>query len=160
METTRKVFPDFPELGQEDTYYGKLAHKAEKQSDLHTRAVYKVAQYLTLAKNPSLPWLEKLKYYRHALEKHATPVPPIDDEVWAFYLKLQDWVRRECSQEARGLVATENQFYDERKKQHEARFRIVSDAAKFFRDIVPSDCPDWFTPAIYSELRAIQLHWA
>ena len=26
-------FPEFPELGKEDTYYGKIAHKAEKKGD-------------------------------------------------------------------------------------------------------------------------------
>lgn len=160
METTGRVFPNLPELGREDTYYGKVAHKAEKQGDLYTRAVYKVAQYLTLAQNPSLKWPEKLKYFRHAIEKHAKPTPPIDDEVWAFYQRVQDWVRIECGAEALRLTATENQFFTERKMQHEARFRIVSDAAQFFRDVVPAECPGWFSAEVYDELRAIQLRWA
>ena len=45
-------------------------------------------------------WPKKLKYFQYALEKHAVPRPPIDDDVWAFYQKLQDWVRRECGAEA------------------------------------------------------------
>ncbi len=160
METTRRIFPPLPELGEANTHYGKVAHKAEKQGDLDTRAVYKVAQYLTLARNPTLAWPEKLKYFRHALEKHAKPNPPIDEEVWAFYQTVQNWVRSECGAEALRLTSIENQFFSERLAQHEARFRIVSDAAKFFRDIVPSECPDWFLPEPYAELRAIQLRWA
>ena len=159
-ETTGRVFPPLPELGREDTYYGKVAHKAEKKGDLHTRAAYKVAQYITLGNNPVLPWPDKLKYFRHALEKHAKPQPPIDDEVWAFYQRLQDWVRRECGIEALRLAGIENEALSARSAAHEARFRIVSDAARFFRDLLGSDQPDWFTAGDYEQLRKIQLRWA
>src|SRR5437016_10972875 len=67
METTGQthhVFPMLPDLGEEDTYYGKIAHKAEKKGDIHKRAAYKVAQYITLAKDPPLSWPEKLKYFQ------------------------------------------------------------------------------------------------
>ena len=34
MDTMKRVLPPLPELGQDDTYYGKIAHKAEKSGDL------------------------------------------------------------------------------------------------------------------------------
>src|SRR5256885_8257912 len=63
-DTTVQEFPEFPELGKEDTYYGKLAHKAEKKGEIHKRAAYKVAQYITLAQDPPLSWPDKIQYFR------------------------------------------------------------------------------------------------
>src|SRR5437763_10919594 len=125
-DSTVQEFPQFPELGKEDTYYGKLAHKAEKKGEIHKRAAYKVAQYITLAKDPPLSWPEKLKYFRHALEKHAQPRPPIDDEVWAFYQQLQGWVRQECGAEALRLASAEDDFLAARIERKEPRFKVVS----------------------------------
>ena len=161
MELSPTPLPALPELGREDTYYGKLAHKAEKAGDLHTRAANKVAQYLTLArKKPE--WPEKLKYLQYAIEKHAKPQPPIDDAVWAFYQGLQEWIRQEAGAQALVLAAKEDEFYTERTRQSEARFRIVSDAARFFRVLlgVTGDRPDWFTEGDYQQLRKLQLKWA
>jgi hypothetical protein len=160
MESVGRTFPSIPELGQEDTHYGKIAHKAEKSGDLYTRSVYKIAQYLTLALNPDHPWPEKLKYFRHALEKHAKPVPPIDDDVWNFYQGLEGWVRTICGAEALRLIEREDEFFVERANQHEVRFRIVSDAARFFPQFVPAECPEWFTAEDYEKMRSIQMKWA
>jgi hypothetical protein len=160
MESTERTFPPIPDLGREDTHYGKIAHKAEKQGDLYTRSVYKIAQYLTLGLDTKLAWPEKLKYFRHALEKHAKAVPPIDEDVWAFYQGLEKWVKDVCGAEAIRLCEVESEFLTARAEQNEVRFRIVSDAAGFFPQFVPSECPDWFTPEDYEALRAIQLRWA
>lgn len=158
--TTDRALPSIPELGEENTHYGKLAHKAEKAGDLHARSVYKVAQYITLGKEAA-DWPEKLKYFRHALERHAKPRPPIDGPVFAFYEQLKDWVRREVAAEAFRLVRKEDEFYTERANQREPRFRIVSDAARFFREILGADDrPDWFTEADYRRLKQYQLKWA
>lgn len=154
-----RVFPDLPRLGEENTYYGKLAHKAEKHEDVYSHSAYKVAQYITLGREAE-EWPKKLKYFRYALEKHAVPKPPIDDDVWIFYQKLQDWVRRECGEEALRLAGREDEFLAERARMNEARFKLVSDAAKFFRELVPSECPDWYRPHDYEQLKVIQLHWA
>lgn len=155
----RRAFPDLPTLGEENTHYGKIAHKAEKQRDKYTRAAYKVAQYITLGREAE-DWPKKLKYFQYALEKHAVPRPPIDDDVWAFYQKLQDWVRRECGAEALRLASKEDDFLAERLKTGEPRFKVVSDAAQFFPHLVPPECPDYFRPKDYEQLRLLQLHWA
>jgi hypothetical protein len=152
--------PTLPELGRENTYYGKVAHKAEKKGDVRTHAAYKVAQYITLGKEAN-NWPDKVKYFRHAIEKHAKPRPPIDDAVWAFYQQLQDWVRQEAGVEAMRTVQIEDEFFTARVNQNEARFRIVSDAARFFRDILGAgDKPNWFTDADFEKLRRYQLKWA
>jgi hypothetical protein len=158
--TTDRILPTLPELGQENTYYGKLAHKAEKAGDKHARSAYKVAQYITLGREAPT-WPEKLKYFRHALESHAKPRPPIDDAVFAFYEQLKSWVRQETAVEAMKLVQKEDEFFTERTNQREARFRIVSDAAKFFREILGAgERPDWFTETDYNRIRQYQMKWA
>src|SRR5258708_28119268 len=136
-ETTEAVFPPLPELGEEDTYYGKIAHKAEKKKQPHKRAAYKVAQYLTLAKDPPLSWPEKLEYFRYALQKHAKPRPPIDDDVWAYYQQLQAWVRQECGAEALRVASAQDDFFAEPLNQKGPAFKILTQAAQFFPPLVP-----------------------
>jgi hypothetical protein len=161
MDTIDDKFPQIPELGRENTYYGKVAHKAEKQGDLYTRAAYKVAQYITLAKEAT-NWPEKEKYLRHAIEKHAHPKPPIDDDVWAFYNQLKEWVQREAGIEARKLTAFEDESYTERVGQGEPKFRITSEAAQFFRQLLgqSGEQPEWFNEHDYRFLRLMQQKWA
>jgi hypothetical protein len=153
--------PTLPELGREDTYYGKVAHKAEKKGDLHTRAAYKVAQYLTLAQGAAT-WPDKLKYYRHAIEKHAHPKPPIDENVWAFYEQLKAWIRQEAGAEALRIARLEDHNFIDRTGKNEMRFRIVSDAAKVFRELLGAggERPEWFNEHDYNLLRQFQLKWA
>ena len=160
-DSTVQEFPQFPELGKEDTYYGKLAHKAEKKGEIHKRAAYKVAQYITLAKDPPLSWPEKLQYFRYALEKHAKPKPPIDDAVWDYYERLKAWIRQECGAEALRVASAEDDFYAERlNNKKEPRFKITSEAAQFFPPLVPTECPEWFNPDDWEQLRIIQKQWA
>lgn len=159
QESTSRTFPDFPKLGEENTHYGKLAHKAEKHGDVYGQAANKVAQYITLGREAP-EWPKKLKYFQYALEKHAVPKPPIDDEVWAFFQKLQDWVRRECGAEAIRLASKEDDFLADRQKLGEARFKLTSEAAQFFRQLVPSECPDYYRPQDYKQLRLLQMYWA
>ena len=154
-----RIFPDLPRLGEENTHYGKIAHHAEKNDDPYTASVYKVAQYITLGREAP-DWPHKLKCFRYALKKHAMPKPPIDDDVWIFYQKLQDWIRRECGVEAIALASKQDEFLAERQKMKEPRFKLVSEAAQFFRELVPAECPDWFRPQDYEQLKVMQLHWA
>ena len=154
-----RVFPDIPKLGEENTFYGKIAHKAEKKADVYTQSAYKVAQYITLGREAE-EWPKKLKYFRYALEKHAVPKPPIDDDVWAFYQKLQDWVKRETGAEAIAMASRLDNSLAARVKLNELRFKLTSEAAQFFRVMVPEDCPDWFRPQDYNQLKVMQMHWA
>lgn len=155
------LLPDVPfALGEDNTHYGKLAHKAEKNGDLHTASAFKVAQYITLGREENEDLAKKIKYFKYALEKHAHPKPPIDDEVWAFYLKLQDWIRTECGAEALRLARKEDEFLSDRVKLNELRFRLVSDAAQFYPKLVPADCPDHYKPEDYEQLKRLQYKWA
>jgi hypothetical protein len=158
-EPSRYSFPPLPELGQEDKFYGKLAHRAEKDGDIYGVSANKVAQYITLGRDAEA-WPEKLRYFRHALEKHAQPKPPINDEVWAFYQQLQDWVRRETGKQALRLVEREDEFYMERIAQHELKFRITSDAAQFFRQFHLDEQPDWFNAEDLRKMQLIRSKWA
>jgi hypothetical protein len=154
------VYPEFPALGKNDEYYGRVAHHAEKEKDPYTHAAYKVAQYLTLAK-AAKNWTQKIRCYRHALEKHAVPHGAVDPSSAGFFEKLQDWVRRECGEDALRLASEEDEFYAQRLLAHkEPRFKIVNEAAHFFPPMVPETCPMWFFKEDYEALRLLQLQWA
>jgi hypothetical protein len=152
-------FPELPALGKEDTYYGRIARHAEKEKDPYTQAAYKVAQYLTLAQSAKT-WTQKIRCYRHALEKHAVPQTAVDLSSVRFFEKLQDWVRRECGTDALRLASEEDDFYAQRLAHKEPRFKIVNEAAHFFPPMVPESCPMWFFKDDYEALRLLQLQWA
>jgi hypothetical protein len=157
-QPSRHSFPPLPELGQEDKFYGKVAHRAEKDGDVYGVSANKVAQYITLGREAET-WAEKLRYFKHALEKHGQPKPPIDEQVWAYYRQLQDWVRREAGKEALRLIEREDEFYVERAGQNEPKFRITSDAASFFRQFHLDEQPDWFAPEDLRKMQLIRSKW-
>jgi hypothetical protein len=159
MKTVEVTFPELPPLGHDEKYYGRIAHHAEKERDAYVHAAYKVAQYLTLAKE-AIGWSHKLRCYRHALEKHAVPHGSADAHAMKFYHKLQDWVRKECGATALKIASEEDDFYAERLRQKEPRFKIVNEAAHFFPAMVPDTCPAWYFPEDYEALRLLQMQWA
>jgi hypothetical protein len=159
VKGTEITFPDLPALGKEDTHYGRIARHAEKEKDPYTHAAYKVAQYLTLAR-AAKTWTQKIRCYRHALEKHAVPHTAVDASTARFYEKLQDWIRRECGADALQLASEEDDFYAQRLAHKEPRFKIVNEAAHFFPPMVPETCPMWFFKDDYEALRLLQLQWA
>jgi len=75
-----RTFPPMPEIGRPEAYYAKHVHRADKLNDLHSHEAFKVGQYITLGLNPYLSWPEKLKYFRHALNRHCNPPPYPDDD--------------------------------------------------------------------------------
>jgi hypothetical protein len=159
VKNAETLFGNLPELGKDDTYYGKIAHHAEKERDGRTHAAFKVAQYITLA-HKAKGWTQKIRLYRHAIEKHAVPRSTTEAKEMAFYQKLQNWVRRECGADALRLASEEDDFYAERLRQKEPRFKIVNEAAHFFPPMVPESCPEWFFQEDYETLRLLQLQWA
>ena len=63
------VFPSLPEIGHPEMFYAKLAKHAEHKGDHHLHEAAKVGQYITLALDRSLSWQQKLRYFRHALDR-------------------------------------------------------------------------------------------
>ena len=159
---TARNLPPIPELGEAEKVYGKRAQQAEKAGDVYGASANKVAQYVTLGLDPALDWSGKLRYLEHALKKHAAPKPPIDDEVLAFYQKLQEFVKQQAGSEALKLVYQQDAELQARKEsKKEPIFKLRSDAALFFRQFLPAgDRPDWFTDEDYAELIALRNKWS
>ena len=153
--------PPLPEMGETEKVYGKRAQHAEKSGDVYGASANKVAQYVTLGLDPALDWTGKVRYFEHALKKHAAPKPPIDDQVIAFYQQLQELVKQHAGAEALKYVYQEDAVLQERKEKKEPSFKLRSDAAQFFKQFLPhGDKPDWFNNADYRELIAIRNKWA
>jgi hypothetical protein len=161
MDTEDRVFPPLPEMGQPESYYGRLAKQADKAGDIHARAANKVAQYIASALAPELPWDQKLRYFEHAIKKHAVPPPPLDDQVWNYYQQLQDLVRTHAGQEALRLANAQNDAFTARNDAGEPKYKIRTDAAAFFRQFIHSEeCPVWFHLWDFNALRALRNRWA
>jgi hypothetical protein len=156
-----RAMPPLPELGEVEKVYGKRAQHAEKSGDVHGASANKVAQYVTLALDSSLDWPGKARYFEHALKKHAAPKPPIDDQVIAYYLQLQSFVKQYAGSEALKLVYEQNAELQARKDKKEVIFKLRSEAAQFFKQFLPQgDKPDWFNDEDYRELISIRNKWA
>lgn len=155
-------FPPIPQLGEEEKVYGKRAHSAEKAGDVFGASANKVAQYVTLGLDPALDWPAKLRYLEHALKKHAAPKPPIDEEIFAFYQRLAEFVKQHTGAEALKLVFREDAELEARKQtKKEPIFKLRSDAAAFFRQFLPSgERPDWFTDDDFAQLITLRNKWA
>ena len=155
-------FPPIPELGEEEKVYGKRAHAAEKTGDIYGASVNKVAQYVTLGLDPALDWPNKLRYFEHALNKHAAPKPPIDDEVIAFYQRLAEFVKQQAGLQVLKLVYRHDAELEARRESNnEPIFKLRSEAASFFRQFLPAgDRPDCFTDTDYAELIAVRNKWS
>jgi len=161
MDSAGHVFPPLPEMGQKESFYSRKAKEADAAGDVHARAAYKVAQYITSALPPELPWEQKLRYLEHALNKHAAPPPPLDDEIWNYYNQLKDLVRTYTGQEALRLVNAQHEAFNARLEAGEPRYKIRSDAAPFFRQFISTeDCPAWFHLWDFNALKALRKQWA
>src|SRR4051794_19161230 len=99
-----------PKIGQPEVVYANLCKMADKAGEIHTHESYKVAQYVTLALNPYLEWPDKLKYFRHALQRHCVPPQYPSEEVWQFYHARADLVREHAGTEALRLLSNEDEL--------------------------------------------------
>jgi hypothetical protein len=155
-----RTFPPLPEIGRPESYYAKHVHRADKHNDLHSHEGFKVGQYITLGLNPYLSWPEKLKYFRHALNRHCNPPPYPDDEVWMYYRSLADFVRHYCGEEALRLVSTEDDTYAKRITMGQTREAIEDEAERFFQKFLPGEeCPEWFNHEDYDTMKMIRNQW-
>lgn len=152
--------PSLPEIGHPEAWYARKVHDADHAGDRHAHEAFKVGQYVTLGLDPHLEWEEKLKYFKHALKRHCQPPPLPDDNVWMFYRQLTDLVRQHAGQEALKIASTEDDLYASRIGMGQSREQIEDEAETFFQQLVPSDeCPNWFNPADYDQLKLIRNQW-
>ena len=161
MQSTPRKLPRMPEIGYPESHYARKIRQADLESDHHAHEAYKVAQYITLAMSPRLPWSDKLRYFRHALRRHCNTPPLPTDEVWIFYKDLADLVRRHAGQEALRLALAEDDLYTTRIAMGTPRERIEEEAEQFFGKLLPHQdhCPEHFNDEDWSQLKMIRNQW-
>jgi hypothetical protein len=150
-----------PEIGKPEMYYARGVKEAEKAEDVHSREAFKVGQYVTLALDPSLPWDQKLKYFKHALRRHCQPPPMPDDDVLNYYRQLSDLVKRYCGQEALRLACAEDDLWATRKQLGQDEDKIADEAEAFFTKIMGGheQCPEYFLEEDWAQIRMIRDQW-
>ena len=149
-----------PQIGHSEMYYANLAHRAQKAYDLTARDAYKVGHYVTLGEKKLLPWPEKLRYYRHALDHHCLTPPYANEEMKAFYQNLMDLVRSYCGADALRLISAEDDTYAHRIQMGENADMIYDEAERFFQKFIETDeCPFWFSPGDYDTMKLIRNQW-
>jgi hypothetical protein len=152
--------PDLPEIGKPEAYYSKLIQDGEKKGDINAHEAAKVGQYVTLAMNPNLKWEDKLRYFRHALRRHCRPPGDSDEELVAYYDRLGDLVRRHCGYEALRMVSAEDDLYAARRALGQPAEDLEEEAEQFFAQFFPpGDCPEWFNPEDWNQLKLIRDQW-
>ena len=155
-------FHPLPVIGHPHAWYEKHIKQADQLGDVHARASHKVGLYITDALDPKLSWSDKLRHFKHVLEKHCTAPAGADESLQTFYHKLADLVRRYASQEAIRLVRHQHEKYMNRLRQGGAtREAIADEADTFFPEFIghDHDCPAWFTPPAWEQMRQIEAQW-
>ncbi len=161
MVETATEYPPMPEIGHPESYYARLAKRAERDGNHHLHESAKVGQYATLALDPSLDWEEKLRYFKHALSRHCVPPAFADDSAWKFYRDLADVVRDTCGREAMRICSAEDDLYAARLDMGQDREKIETDAELFFQRLIGnySECPDWFSHEDWEQLKLMRDQW-
>ncbi len=160
MQQVRHI-PEMPKIGMPEAYYARQVHYADKTADPHLREANKVAQYVTLALEPRLPWCKKLKYFDHALRRHCNPPPLPDDEIWLFYQQLGNLIRGHAGEQALRLACEEDDNFARRLSHGEPRNQIISDARHFFYELTTlgHDRPGHFNEEDWIQLKLIREQW-
>lgn len=154
-------FHPLPVIGHPKAWYERHVKAAEQHGDVHARASHKVGIHITEALDPAMPWAEKLRHFCHALTHHCVAPPDADESLKAFYHKLGDIVRRYASQEAVRLVRQQHERYFKRLRNGASRDELADEADGFFPAFVghTHDCPDWYTPEAFNQIRQIESEW-
>jgi hypothetical protein len=155
------VLPCIPPVGRPESFYARQVHIADKANDVHAHEAYKVAQYVTLGLDPSLPWAKKLRYFDHALRRHCQPPPLPADDVWLFYRDLANLVRTHCGEQALFLASAMDDSYAERVRAGETHEAVAADAERFFADLMPfgHEKPAHFNETDWAQLKLIRDQW-
>jgi hypothetical protein len=159
--TAPEVFPRMPEIGHPESYYARLARQAERDADPHQREAAKVGQYLTLALDANLSWQQKLRYYRHALNRHCVPPHLANDLCWTFYREMADLIREHAGREALRLASAEDDLYAARLNMGQDREKIAIEAEGFFANLMGGfgECPEWFSHEDFEQLKLLRDQW-
>jgi hypothetical protein len=157
---TQKQLPPMPTIGLAESHYSRLAKDSQTAGDTHGYEAAKVGQYVSLAMDPRVAWEDKVRYFKHALNRHCVPPRIADDAVWSFYKDLQNLVKDFAGQEALRLSLAEDDVYAGYQQMGEPREKIEEKAELFFNKLIPTDtCPEWFHEEDYKQLKMIRDQW-
>ena len=150
-----------PVIGYPEAYYAKHIHQADQAGDKIGHEAYKVGQYITCGLEPNRKWVEKLKYFCHALKHHTTPPAGADEPTKEYFHKLSDMVRRHAGHEALRLARHENDTYSVRLHAGTAREALEEEAEVFFSQLLghAHACPEWCTKEVWQQITHIRDHW-
>ncbi len=161
MIETTSGFPSMPEIGLPESEYAHMARVAEREGNEHLRAAAKVGQYVTLALDRTLEWDQKLRYFKHTLNRHCFPPKFAGDKCWTFYHNLADLVRDHCGAEALRIASIEDDLYAARLEMGQRREKIEVDAEEFFLKIMGNDkdCPAHFHGEDWEQMKLLRDQW-
>jgi hypothetical protein len=161
MMVATRPLPSLPEIGQSESFYARKVHEADRNGDDHAREANKVAQYITLATSPRLDWDEKLRYFQHALRRHANAPPLASEPVWMFYAQLADMVRQYAGQEALKLASKEDDRYAGMERQGVSRKHIEDEADVFFAKLLghSNERPEYINEDDWLQLKMVRDQW-
>jgi hypothetical protein len=158
---TRRFHHPLPVIGYPEAYYAKHIHDADTAGDRVGHEAYKVGQYITCGLEPSRKWVEKMKYFCHALHHHTAAPAGADEPTQHYFGKLAEMVRKYAGHEALRLAKHENDSYSLRLHSGTPRATIEEEAEVFFADLLGhgGECPDWCTKEIWEKITHIRDHW-
>jgi hypothetical protein len=153
--------PPLPEIGQDEHVYANQARIADEQADREARDAAKVGLYVSLAIHRPMSWPDKLRHFRHALDKHCHVSRNASVRVWKWYHALAHLVREHCGQEALRLASRKDDVYAARLAMGVRREEIEASAKKFFHELIGDgvDCPDHMLPDDFIMIRMIRDQW-
>jgi hypothetical protein len=155
------AIPRIPPVGLDPHVYDKMARDAEKVGDHHAHEAAKVCMYITLGMDPHLSWSEKLRYFKHALNRHCNPPTIPTQSELDFYGELAVLVRKHCGNEALKRASKEDDFYAARLAMGQTREQIEDDAEVFFEPLLghATTCPIYYTEEDWQTLKMIRDQW-
>ena len=154
--------PKMPKIGLPEKVYLQAAKEAESRGDDLTVEAAKVGQYVSLAlRNLDAPWATKLKYFRHALKRHARPPEHADAVTKEWFGKLAHHARAYAGAEALRLAAEQDDCFDARRSMGQSEDDIADDAESFFDAVCPhcDSCPPIYNPEDWEQLKALRDRW-
>lgn len=153
--------PDrMPEVGLDPHVYARDARLAKERNDHAAHESAKVGMYLTLAAEPSLRWKDRLRYFRHALDRHCEPPPFATERQWLFYKDLAHLVREHCGRTALKLCSRWDDDLAARLAAGEPREQLADEAGVYFAKFLPdSVCPDWFLEQDWRDMEIMRDQW-
>jgi hypothetical protein len=157
-----KGLPKMPKIGLPEKVYLRAHDEAKARGDDLTVEAAKVGQYVSLAlRDPDASWSKKLKYFRHALKRHAQPPEHADAITKEWFAQLARHVKAYVGAEAVRLATEENERYRTRVDMGQGIDGIAEDAEEFFDNVCPhcDTCPPVYNPEDWERLKVIRDRW-